>query len=193
MTAKHAKPKNKVTVRLRAIVTCISLLLCLAIAPTSSGAWLYHEPTAEVVTLTGHNLVIAASDKTGIDLIPGNSITYTSDTKPYVQVSKSTSINCYVFMKIEDMSTYFDYSIDTAIWTACADAGYYYKEVTANTSSDQNFDVLTNNKITVKTGVTLTQASANRVWQYYACAVQRVGGITYAQAYALAKPVLDAA
>lgn len=191
MAAKHSKKTAKKNIWLK-LLLCISLIASVTATTIGTHAWLYHEPTAEVVTLTGHNLVITASDKTGIDLIPGNSITYTADTKPYVRVNSSTSVNCYVFMKIVDMSTYFDYSIDTAIWTACADAGYYYKEVTANTSANQNFDVLTNDKITVKTGVTLTQASANRVWRYYACAVQRVGGITYAQAYALAKPVLDA-
>lgn len=188
MKAQHVDRKGNVIGRLRLLILCISLLLCLTVGSTSTGAWLYHEPTAEVVTLTGHNLVITASDKTGTPMIPGNSVT----SKPYVRVNSSTSINCYVFLKIVDMSTYFDYSVDTAIWTACADTGYYYKEVTANTSSNQDFDVLTNDKITVKTSVTISQASANRVWQYYACAVQRVGGITYAQAYALAKPVLDA-
>ena len=184
MTAKHAKPKKKATMRLRMMVACIALLLCLAIAPTSSGAWLYHKPTAEVVTLTGHDLAIDITDVGNSDLIPG--VAY--DKRPYVTVPGSTtSIDSWVFIKVTIPST-LTCSVDST-WTL-QETGYYYKAVTQS-SNDQSFDVLSGDKITVKTSV--TRDTAAQSFYVRACAVQRVGGLEddRAAAFALAKVELD--
>ncbi len=186
MKAQHANRKRNVIGRLRLLILCISLLLCLTVGSTSTGAWLYHEPTAEVVTLTGHNLVLNISNVAGDALIPGNSYT----VKPYVTIPTSTTINCYAFVKVSGSSTYFTYTVDTGIWTQYSDnTAYYYKEISASSSS-QSFDILTGDKVTIPTSVTLSNASADRSMTVTACAVQRVGGITLAQAYTAANSVL---
>ncbi|MBR4868364.1 MAG: hypothetical protein IKU10_04335 [Clostridia bacterium] len=186
MAARHVKKTAKKNIWLK-LLLCISLIAGVTATTLGTHAWMYYEPTAEVITLTGHNLVLNISDVAGDALIPGNSYT----VKPYVTVPTSTSINCYVFVKVSGSSTYFTYSVDTSIWTQYSgNTAYYYKEVTKNTSSAQSFDILTGDKVTIPTSATLTNAGSDRSMTVTACAVQRVGGITLAQAYTAANSVL---
>lgn len=167
MAAKHSKKTAKKNIWLK-LLLCISLIASVTATTIGTHAWLYHEPTAEVITLTGHDLAINITNVGNSDLIPG--VAYTK--KPYVTVPGSTtSINSWVFIKVTIPST-LTCSVDTG-WTL-QETGYYYRAVTQS-SSDQNFDVLKDDKITVKTSV--TSATEAQSFVVSACAVQRVGGL----------------
>lgn len=92
----------------------------------------------------------------GYKLIPGNvlqkdpKVTIDSDSEP-----------CYVFLKVEKVNSvdsYITYSIDADEWTILpGENNVYYKE---NVTAGTVINVLTGEKVTVKTDVTKTQLEA---------------------------------
>lgn len=92
----------------------------------------------------------------GYKLIPGNVL----EKDPKVTID-SDSEPCYVFLKVEkenSVDSYITYSIDTTEWKALSGVNnvYYKENVTAGTV----INVLTEEKVTVKTDVTKTQLEA---------------------------------
>ena len=80
---------------------------------------------------------------------------------PFVRV-KENSEPCFVFVKVEETnwpSAGITYSVDTANWSALgADyPGIYYKELTALTTEDTEYDVLTNDEVVVSGDITSEQ------------------------------------
>lgn len=95
-------------------------------------------------------------------MVPGATI----DKNPKVTV-KAISEACYLFVKIEEstspkLTDYITYSVITGDngWTALPNvSGVYYRTV-ADTDADQEFAILTDNKVTVNTTVTKAQMEA---------------------------------
>ncbi len=94
-------------------------------------------------------------------MVPGDVL----DKDPTVVVKKGSEA-CWLFVKVEeinDVDTFLTYSVDTTVWTplvdtngdGVADNGVYYKEITAYTAADTEYNVLTGKQVTVKTGVVM--------------------------------------
>lgn len=133
------------------LAACAMMLVCATIAGTL--AWLTDTTDPVVNTFTVGNIDITLAESTGntYKMVPG----YTIDKDPEVTV-KAGSEDCYLFVKLEKSSnfdTYMTYEMADA-WTQLSDVnGVYYRKVTGVTS-DQSFDVLKNNQVQVKDGVT---------------------------------------
>lgn len=110
-------------------------------------------------------------DKTA-KMVPGNDI-----EKNPAAIVKANSEACYLFVKINEsanLKTFISYAVADG-WTAMTDVdGVFYREVAAGTA-DQSFDILKDNKVTVKSDVTSTTmatASENQptlTFTAYAC------------------------
>lgn len=143
-------------------ITAVVLVLFCTVGATL--AWLV-ATTGEVKnTFTYGDINITLAETTGPDykMIPGKELS----KDPKVTV-KGGSEDCWLFVQVTEANspdTYLTYSIG-ADWTQLTDgsgndvAGVYYRQVTSSTT-DQSFDVLTGNKVTVKSELTKAQLTA---------------------------------
>ncbi len=128
-----------------------AILLCCAVGGTI--AWLTDQTDSVKNTFTFGDINIILDETTSnYKMVPGNTIS----KDPKVTV-KANSEACWLFVKVEESSNFDDfmtYSIDSS-WTALGTSypGVYYREVAAS-ASDQVFNVLTNNQVTVNESVT---------------------------------------
>ena len=137
--------------KVRILVAAIALMLCCAIGGTL--AWLGDKtaPVVNTFTVGDINITLTESDNLNLKMVPGNTVF----KDPKVTV-KANSEACWLFVKVEK-SANFDSFMTYAVangWTPLADNdGVYYREVPANTA-DAEFEVLQNNRVTVKETVT---------------------------------------
>lgn len=179
--------KNKI---LALVLACI---VCVGIGIGGTLAWLTAQTGPVTNTFTVGNVDITlAETTTNYKMVPGNTIA----KDPKVTVLKDSEA-CWLFVKIEEstnLDDFISYNVATG-WTALAGvSGVYYREVAASTT-DQAFDVLANNQVTVKDTVTKTQmdaikagTAANPTLTFTAYACQKDNVTTPADAWAKINP-----
>ncbi len=130
-----------------------ALIVCATVAGTL--AWLT-DTTAPVVntfTVGDINITLTESENLDLKMVPGQPI----EKDPKVTV-KAGSEACWLFVKV-DKSVNFDGFMTFEMadgWIALSGhAGVYYRNVDA-TNADTGFDVLKDNKVTVRDTVTKT-------------------------------------
>lgn len=137
-----------------ALVLALTLLVVGVVAGTL--AWLTAKSDTVVNTFTTSDIKVELEETTGTDykMIPG----YTISKDPKATVL-SGSEECYLFVKLDksaDFDTYLEYAIADG-WTkgdgTDIPTNVYYRVVAAS-SSDQAFDVIKDNQVTVKDTVT---------------------------------------
>ena len=121
-------------------------------------------------------------------MVPGEDL----DKDPTVVV-KANSEACYVFIKVEeinDVETFLSYSIDDSVWTILTGyEGVYYVEVNTLTTQDTEYNVLTNEKVTVNEEVEMSDMDTldgtnNPQLKFTAYAIQKLGFDNAADAWA---------
>ncbi len=128
----------------------IIAVICCAIGGTLAYLQATTESIRNTFTIGNINIELAETT-TDYKMVPGNQIA----KDPKVTV-KANSEACWLFVKIEKSANLDDFiSFNVANgWTALeGEDGVYYREVAAVTA-DTSFDVLADNKVTVKTTVT---------------------------------------
>ena len=103
-------------------------------------------------------LVMAVALTLIIGGIIGGSVAWlTATSAPVTKINLQAKCEvCWLFVKIEkssNLNNFIDYSIATG-WTELEN-GVYYREIAAS-NTDQSFDVINGNSVTVKTTVTKT-------------------------------------
>lgn len=175
----------------RTLTILVAVIMVVACAVGGTLAWLKSQTQEVVNTFTAGDINITLAETTSnYKMVPGNDIA----KDPKVTV-KAGSEACWLFVKVDksenstnpDKKAFDDYLTYTiaAGWTPLTDAdndgaaddGVYYREVAA-TSSDTAFDVLLDNKVTVKDTVTKTMLNAldgsnNPTLTFTAYAVQK--------------------
>lgn len=138
----------------RKALVVLSLMMVLAVAAVGGTiAWLTDKTAPVVNTFTVGNIDITLKETTtDYKMVPGNTI----NKDPKVTVEGGSEA-CWLFVKINegnDLGSYISYTIADG-WTDVGAAGekVYYREVNASESA-QVFEVLANNKVTVKDNVT---------------------------------------
>ena len=152
--AKQRKMRNR-----RIVLTALLVVLVAALSIGGTVAWL----TATTPTVTNTfttsdiNITLAESENLDLKMIPGHTIT--KDPKVTVVAN---SEKCYLFVKVEEsdnFGTFMTYDIADG-WTQLEGvSGVYYREVDSSTS-DQVFDVIKDNQVTVNTTVTKAEMNA---------------------------------
>lgn len=143
----------------------LALTLCLIVATmlVSVGgtlAWLTDKSDTVVNTFTPSDINIELTESENLDLkmVPGSTI-----TKDPVATVKGGSEACYLFVEIVKSENYDTYLENYAVadgWKELEGvAGVYYRTVAAS-DEDQEFSVLENDQVTVKTSVTKAQMEA---------------------------------
>lgn len=150
--------KKKMTI----MITALAMVLCFAIGGTL--AWLVDTSETVKNTFTYGDINIDLDETTkDYKMIPGNDIA----KDPKVTVEKGSEA-CWLFVKVEKSANYDTYLENYIIadgWNILNDAdqdgisddGVYYREVAALTAEDatvKEFEVLKDNKVTVKESVT---------------------------------------
>lgn len=130
-----------------------ALIVCATVAGTL--AWLTDttEPVVNTFTVGDINITLTESENLDLKMVPGQPI----EKDPKVTV-KDGSEACWLFVKV-DKSVNFDGFMTFEMadgWIALSGyAGVYYRNVDA-TNADTGFDVLKDNKVTVRDTVTKT-------------------------------------
>lgn len=130
----------------------LALVLTLGCVVGGTVAWLTDTTGAVTNTFTVSDIDIELKESENLNLkmIPGWTIT--KDPKATV---KANSENCYLFVQLKKSTNYDTFLNDYTVadgWTLL-EAGVYYRVVNTSTD-DQTFDVLKDNKVTVKDTVT---------------------------------------
>ena len=136
----------------KAFVLVLALVLALGCVIGGTIAWLTAKTAPVVNTFTVGDISITLTETTdNFKMVPGNTI-----AKDPVVTVKADSEDCWLFVKIEkanDLDTYITYTVDSG-WTALTGVdGVYYRTVSAS-NTDQVFNVLKDNQVTVKDTVT---------------------------------------
>ena len=145
--------RNSNGISARVLVMAVALTLIIGGIIGGSVAWLTAKTDPLVNTFTVGDINIKLTETTGSDykIIPG--VTITKDPKVTVEAGSEA---CWLFVKIEkssNLNEFINYSIASE-WTELGN-GVYYREVAAS-ETDQSFDVIKGNSVTVKTDVTKT-------------------------------------
>lgn len=184
----------------KTLIAVISTVLICCCVFGGTLAWLMDTSKTVTNTFTFGNVDIELTE-TGVDanykqtfkMIPGEETT----KDPTVTV-KGGSEACWLFVKIEksdNLDNFITYSVITENdnWKALGgQSGVYYRSVLAS-DTDQDFVILTDNKVTVKKDVTktmindLTEATYPTL-SFTAYAVQAEGVATVEAAWAIANP-----
>lgn len=176
-----------------ALVLALAMIVVCVVGGTL--AWLTDKtaPVKNTFTYGDINITLAESENLDLKMIPG----YTIDKDPKVTVLAGSE-KCYLFVKVEK-SNNFD-SFMTCVmadgWYQLKDAsgndvsGVYYREVETSTAN-QEFAVLKNDQVTVKTDVTKTMLNALTADNYptltftaYACQYNSTNGTPFTAAQA---------
>lgn len=172
------------------IVICalsIAVIICCAVGGTF--AWLTTQTGEVRNTFTIGNIDITLAETTSdFKMIPGETI-----AKDPVVTVKANSEACWLFVKVtesDNLDDFITYTVDSG-WTALTGvSGVYYREVAA-VSADTSFNVLTDNKVTVLTGVTKEMMDAIKKGEataptltFKAYAVQKAGSASATEAWA---------
>ena len=140
----------------KALALLAALVLVIGCIIGGTLAWLTDKTGAVVNTFSTSDINIKLEETTGTDykMVPG----YTIAKDPQVTVLAGSE-KCYLFVKLEksqNFDTYLEYAIADG-WTqgngTDIPANVYYRVVEAS-NSDQAFDVIKDNQVTVKDTVT---------------------------------------
>ena len=184
---KYAKRRGGVATK--TLIVALAVMLVVGCAVGGTLAWLTDTTGPVVNTFTVGNIDIdLAETTTDYKMVPGATIS----KDPKVTV-KSGSEACWLFVRVtesDNLGSFISYTVDSN-WTALSGvSGVYYREVAAATS-DVEFNVLTNNQVTVKNSVTkdmmdaiTNQSATDPTLTFKAYAVQKAGFDTAADAWA---------
>lgn len=134
-------------------------LLTVVIAGTTL-AWLT-ATTGEVKnTFSSSDINITLAEKTGPEykMVPG----YTITKDPKVTVLAGSEA-CWLFVKLEESAnfdTYMEYEMADGWEAVTGVSGVYARKVLADADNNQVFDVIKNDTVSVKSGVTKEQMNA---------------------------------
>ena len=188
----HSKSRGS-----KALVMALAFILIMGAAIGTTLAYLTDEEAITNTFTVGNIAIDLEETTTEYKMIPGQPIS----KDPKVTVVGGSE-NCWLFVKLTEAITpqatdgsyngdktfddYLTYTMATdgegkAIWTALpGHDGVYYREITSATA-DQEFAVLGDDQVTVKTDVTkdmmdhLTNNAANPTLTVTAYAIQRAG------------------
>ena len=178
-----SKKSRRVAKARRALLALSLVLVTMLVAVGGTIAWLTDTTSAITNTFTGSDVSITLTEtKKDFKMVPGATI----EKDPKVTV-EAGSEDCWLFVKVEKSSVldkYITYTIATG-WNELTGVsgvtGVYYREAKAG----DNFPVLANNTVTVKTDVKVTDMEAlkaNDATQptltFTAYAVQKDGSAT---------------
>lgn len=154
MSAAQRRERRR-KIRNRRIAMTVALVLVVALASVGGTiAWLTAQTGEVVNTFTVGNIDITlAETTTTYKMVPGNTIA----KDPTVTVEGGSEA-CWLFVKIEkanDLDNFITYSVANGWNELSGEPGVYYREVAAS-ETNQEFNVLTNNQVTVKDSVTKT-------------------------------------
>lgn len=170
------------------LTTVLAIVLVVALSVAGTYAYLTDKTGPIVNTFTVGNVNIDLTEGTGefYKMVPGTTI----GKDPKVTVKADSEV-CWLFVKVEKSANFADFlTYDMANgWTALDGVnGVFYRQVEAGTA-DQDFAVLANNTVSVKSNVTkammdgLTDATRPTLtFTAYAC--QTAGIDTAAKAWA---------
>lgn len=156
------KTNRTVSIKIAALIAAIVLVIGCTAGGTV--AWLVSKPAAITNVFTVGNINATLTEtKTAFKIVPGVDI----DKDPVATV-KANSENCYLFVELteenwpafteaDNTTRKVEYKIADG-WTKLKD-GVYYREVTKK-DTDQPFDVLKGNKVTVSNTLTKENADA---------------------------------
>ena len=195
---KYAAPVRRRRRRntLKPMLIAMAVVLLLGCVTGGTLAWLT-STTGEVIntfTVGDINIELTESENLDLKMIPG----YTIAKDPKVTV-KANSEKCYLFVKLTKSNNFDSFmTFETATgWNAVSgQTGVYYRIVEAS-GSDQDFDVLENNQVSVLETVTKPDMNALSSNNYPTLTVQAAAvqfnknnteSFTVAEAYAQAFP-----
>lgn len=156
------KTNRTVSIKIAALIAAIVLFIGCTAGGTV--AWLVSKPKPIVNVFTVGNIKATLTEtKTEFKIVPGVDI-----TKDPVATVKAKSEDCYLFVELteenwpafteaDNTTRKVEYKIADG-WTKLKD-GVYYREVTKK-DTDQPFDVLQGNKVTVSSTLTKENADA---------------------------------
>lgn len=145
----------------RILLAAVAALLLVAVSVGGTLAWLVDKSDTVTNTFTPSDISITLTESQDLDLkmVPGATIA----KDPKVTV-KAGSEDCWLFVKVEksNLDDFITYEVDTTTWTKLEGVTdiVYYREVTANATENQVFDVLKDNQVTVKYTVTKAMMEA---------------------------------
>ncbi len=178
----------------KSMVMILALVLVIGCAIGGTLAWLTAETAAVENTFTVGNINIELKEhkdgdksaeevtSNGYAIVPGDTL----NKDPFVRV-KATSEACYLFIYIDETNNtvtgldgkVIQYTVNTTNWTAVeGHAGYYYKVLDAQTTTDTLYYILANDQVTVNSNLTKamidsTVATNAPKLTFYAAAVQK--------------------
>lgn len=139
-----------------AVVLALVLVICCAVGGVL--AWLTDTtaPIKNTFTVGNVKIALAEGENLNLKMVPGQKI-----TKDPVATVEANSEDCYLFVKVEKSDNFNDFMTYTMAegWNQLKDAdgndvsGVYYRQVSTATT-DTTFNVIKDNKVTVKTSVT---------------------------------------
>ena len=190
---KHAANRRR-GVSTRAFVALLALVLVIGCVAGGTVAWLVAKTDPVVNTFTYGDINIELAETTGPNykIVPGVDIS----KDPKVTV-KANSEACWLFVEVKETGTFVANKVTYAIatgWTkgdgTNIPANVYYRAVDAATT-DQEFNVLKDNKITVSSDLTKTEIQkAPATLTFTAYAVQKDGIANAETAWAKANPTV---
>ena len=176
------------------VVAMLAVTLLIGCAIGGTVAWLTAKTDSVVNTFTYGDINITLTESKPADrqakIIPGVDI----EKDPKVTV-KANSEACWLFVKVEKAGTFVDGKVTYSIangWTALAgQTDVYYREVSAATT-DTEYYVLKDNKVTVSNTLTKEDiaklSSKQATLTFTAYAVQKDGIDTVEAAWEKVKP-----
>ena len=163
------------SVSMKAFVLILAITLVLGCAVGGTLAWLMTQTTPVTNTFTATNIEITLTETSpnSFALIPGKE--YKKD--PVVTVTDNTTVDCWLFVKIDETQAakdYLTYTLALEGW-ALVDGQTNVYARTAKTGD--SYHLLTGDKVTVKDSVTLDNmtAAAAAELSFTAYAVQLEG------------------
>ena len=162
-------------VSMKALVLILAITLVLGCAVGGTLAWLMTEtaPVTNTFTATNIKITLTETSPNSFALIPGKE--YTKD--PVVTVTDETTVDCWLFVKIDETQAakdYLTYTLALDGWNLMeGETNVYARTAKAGDS----YHLLTGDKVTVKDSVTLDNmnAAAEAKLSFTAYAVQLEG------------------
>ncbi len=136
----------------KTITMVAALTLAIGCTVGAAVAWLTDATDPVKNTFTVGNIDITLAETTeDFKMVPGSAI----EKDPVVTV-EANSESCWLFVKVEEsanLQEFIDYTIANGWTQLSTDSNVYYREVSASTGN-QEFPVLTDNRVTVQNTVT---------------------------------------
>ena len=143
----------------KTIALVLACILCVGIGIGGTLAWLTDKTDSVTNTFTTSDIDITLTETTGSNykMVPGCTIA----KNPKVTVVAGSE-KCYLFVKLEESDNFDDFLTYTVAdgWTALTgEDGVYYRIVEAS-DTNQDFDVISGNAVTVSGEVTKSMMNA---------------------------------